>query len=220
MTKTKNQYGTFRDWTPDEDVRLFSLSYMDAADIASALKRTLHGVYTRATHLGLRIGYLSNAAPPMDYVRFLARREIERQSEPDLNGGCWLWTGLVGSNGYGRLSVRKNTMSAHRWSYTAFRGEIPDGALVCHSCDVRVCVNPDHLWLGTHKDNTRDMLKKGRARDRRGSKNKAAKLSDAAIIDIRATYKRPVDAARLAEKHGCSIQTVRDIKARRTWTHI
>lgn len=76
--------------------------------------------------------------------------------------GCWLWTGAHGR--YGNLSVNKRHMDAHRFSWLLHRGQIPDGMRVLHSCDVSLCVNPEHLFLGTAKDNTRDMLAKGRHR--------------------------------------------------------
>lgn len=76
---------------------------------------------------------------------------------------CWLWDGALNSKGYGSMGFLKKGWLAHRLSYTAFKGPIPDGLLVCHSCDVPSCVNPDHLWLGTTRDNQRDSESKGRA---------------------------------------------------------
>lgn len=87
---------------------------------------------------------------------------IERYSIPEPNSGCWLWLGSIDGEGYGRATFRGKSDGAHRVSYTAFREAIPAGLLVCHSCDVRCCVNPDHLWVGTYADNNRDMLAKGR----------------------------------------------------------
>lgn len=83
--------------------------------------------------------------------------------------GCWIWTGHVTRNGYGSIGVtfnrgRARYIGAHRASWMAFRGEIAAGLCVCHHCDVPLCVNPDHLFLGTLKDNTRDMIAKGRAK--------------------------------------------------------
>ncbi len=76
-------------------------------------------------------------------------------------GTCWLWTGATGHFGYGRFYIKK-ARTASRVSYELYKGEIPKGMLVCHSCDVPACVNPEHLWLGTHKDNTKDMWDKNR----------------------------------------------------------
>lgn len=76
--------------------------------------------------------------------------------------GCWEWT-LSRAQGYGKfMNKQRKRVMAHRESYKAFIGEIPKGLLVCHSCDNRLCINPDHLFLGTYKDNMDDMVKKGR----------------------------------------------------------
>lgn len=77
---------------------------------------------------------------------------------------CWLWTGGKGDVGYGSFYSGTKAVHAHRWSYEYFLGPIPNGLLVCHKCDVRECVNPDHFFLGTHNDNTQDMIRKNRRR--------------------------------------------------------
>jgi len=87
-------------------------------------------------------------------------------SMPVSETGCWLWLGHLHGSGYPRLKINKKNKSAHRYSYEAFVGPIPDGLLVCHKCDVPSCVNPAHLFVGTHKDNARDMMQKGRNRSR------------------------------------------------------
>lgn len=80
--------------------------------------------------------------------------------------GCWLWTGVLHQKGYGTLSFgppdRRRAQFAHRISYELHKGPIPDGMFVCHTCDNRRCVNPEHLWLGTVQDNQSDMSAKSR----------------------------------------------------------
>lgn len=83
--------------------------------------------------------------------------------EPEPNSGCWLWTGPFVLGGYGTFSVSSRRMvGAHRFAYAEVYGPIPEGMLVCHRCDVKPCVNPDHLFLGTQRDNMQDMVRKGR----------------------------------------------------------
>ena len=80
----------------------------------------------------------------------------------DSRTGCWLWNGAKFENGYGAFSYRNKTVRAHRWSYNYWVGPIPDGLLVCHRCDTPACVNPDHLFVGTQRDNLDDREQKGR----------------------------------------------------------
>jgi len=85
----------------------------------------------------------------------LTQDEIRSRVQYDTNGGCWLWPV---AKGYGCYRGKRPS----RLSYEAFKGPIPEGLFVCHTCDVTQCVNPDHLWVGTASDNSLDMVKKGR----------------------------------------------------------
>lgn len=86
---------------------------------------------------------------------------IRSKVEYELNTGCWLWAGAMRA-GYGTINIRAINVYAHRASYAAHKGAIPRGLFVCHSCDTPLCVNPDHLWLGTPIENVQDMVAKGR----------------------------------------------------------
>lgn len=82
-------------------------------------------------------------------------KRFEEKFIPCPTSGCWHWTGCL-SYGYGKFSIEGKNMGAHRASYEIYIGPIPEGLHVCHSCDETTCVNPDHLWAGTHLDNMED----------------------------------------------------------------
>lgn len=135
----------------------------------------------------------------------------------DVNG-CWLWTASKFKNGYGRFRVAGETLYAHRVSYELFIDEIPNGLLVCHTCDVRHCVNPEHLFLGTHKDNMVDAMHKGRVAT--GDSNSMTKLSPEDIKNIRLlciSGESDKDVANIYNVHRGNIWSIRTGK---TWKHI
>lgn len=88
---------------------------------------------------------------------------LARYSIPEPNSGCLLWVGSLDGGGHGHMKIEGRWEGAHRAAWAAARGPIPTGMWVLHKCDVRSCVNPDHLFLGTHQDNMDDMTNKGRA---------------------------------------------------------
>lgn len=91
--------------------------------------------------------------------------------------GCHIWGAQVKRDGYGSFSFRGKTWRAHKAAYTLFKGEVPEGMCVLHKCDVRTCVNPEHLFIGTIQDNVRDMDAKGRRVTRaKLTKDEAAKV--------------------------------------------
>lgn len=110
-----------------------------------------------------------------------ARRFKERTS---IQGdGCWLWTGFVRSDGYARCYYASKHDYAHKVAFLLFRGVIPAGNFVCHACDVRHCVNPDHLFIGLPSDNVQDMVAKNR--HVKGMRCPWRKLDESAVRQIR-----------------------------------
>jgi len=128
--------------------------------------------------------------------------------------GCWLWARAVAKNGYGVLNVRGRSRRAHRVAYETFVGPIPRGLDVCHRCDVRRCVNPAHLFIGTRKDNLRDMSVKGRA------SAPAAKLTPTSVRAIRRMQQSDVPNSLIRRMYGVSAATLSAIRNARTWKHV
>lgn len=128
--------------------------------------------------------------------------------------GCWYWLGSISNTGYGRILVDGINKQANRVSYMIYKGD-PADLFVCHTCDNRNCVNPDHLWLGTNTDNMRDMSKKGRHRSPEVHPN--AKLSDLAVADILTSNERNID---LARTYGMSRSQICKIKLGQSWAKI
>jgi len=92
------------------------------------------------------------------------KERFDEKYELITESGCWIWNASVNYRGYGKFQLKSNTTAgAHRVSWELHFGKIPDGLYVCHKCDIPSCVNPNHLFLGTAKDNTADMHKKGRS---------------------------------------------------------
>jgi hypothetical protein len=131
---------------------------------------------------------------------------------------CWEWQGKADRNGYGRMSVSKNTkILAHRFAYAAHHQVEPGGMCVCHHCDNPACVNPAHLFLGTHADNAADKVRKGRAPSAAGERNPNAKLCAADLASIRLATAAGVPNTEVAKLFGVHHSTVSAIKRGVTW---
>lgn len=135
--------------------------------------------------------------------------------------GCWIWNKCTTPLGYGVIMVNGRTEQAHRASYQEFIGEIPKGLHVLHECDVRNCINPDHLFLGTQQDNMDDMIKKGRRHSSKGSDNPSHKLTEEDVKQIRKLCKEgKVQQKEIAVKFFVDSTTISNINTRKTWKHI
>ena len=146
--------------------------------------------------------------------RFLAK------VSPDPNSGCWLWKGCYFAGGYGRFKLSPSKRcGAHRASWILFRGEIPQGLLVCHKCDIRACVNPEHLFLATHEQNMADMRRKGRARS--GERFHAAKLTAAQVRQIKQLLAQgQLTHLQIARQFGVGCGAIAAISCGRTWRRV
>jgi len=125
---------------------------------------------------------------------------------------CWIWKGAINRGGYGKFSFRENkSATASRVSYELFKGSIEDKMFICHLCDVPSCVNPDHLWAGTHMENMLDMIEKDRHH---------SKLLPGDVIEIRKLWQHGFGNAKLCEMFGITSGTVSSIVHKRLWKHV
>lgn len=178
-----------------------------------------------AAELQLQIERLKRVAPTVNWEagprkkawrRMPIEQAIRRFWERvDTSGDCWLWTGKCTPRGYGKVVIRQIIFLAHRMSYVLTNGQIPRGLCVCHHCDVRSCVNPNHLWLGTNLDNARDMVAKGRSP--KGEACGWSKLSEAQVLEIVRRYENET-ASSLAEEFGVSMGAIFSIVGGHNWT--
>lgn len=129
---------------------------------------------------------------------------------------CWLWRGAKFRTGYGRVTRRRKSVSAHRWAWFITSGRWPRQH-VLHSCDVRACVNPAHLREGTHEENMREMVSKGRHVATRGESSVRSKVNNQTVNFIRASDE---STYRLADMLGLGQTTVSRIRRRITWRHV
>lgn len=141
---------------------------------------------------------------------------------PEPNTGCWLWSGAVGLSGHGQFYLPqpvKHLTAAHRISWMMHYGDLSATQLVCHRCDNPYCVNPEHLFLGSHQDNSRDCRAKGRLKmpTVQGQNNAQSLLTDNDVLAIRFSRK---SCAELSDEYGVARSTIHAIVTRATWTHL
>lgn len=156
------------------------------------------------------------ALPANERGRRLKDRFFWNVSQEQMaSDGCWIWRGYVGPDGYGRFSDGKKLLRAHRFSYEVLIGPIPQGMLVCHKCDVPLCVNPKHLFLGTNMTNSDDKVLKGRHQF--GTRHVCAKLTEDEVRAIRLDIR---SHEKIAKDYSVSHGTITGIKRGKTWKHV
>ena len=151
--------------------------------------------------------------------------------------GCWIWTACKTPSGYGWFFINGKCQRAHRVSYEIHIGKIPKGLLVCHTCDNRLCVNPSHLFVGTHKDNMRDCIRKNRFVSNEanflkfrhsplrilklphGTEHHASKLNWKLVEEIRELYRNGKTISYIAVKYGIKWPSAESVCKYVTWKH-
>lgn len=150
-------------------------------------------------------------------VRFYKQVHI-----PTEQSACWVWKGAVmrrpSSPNYGSIKSNGKTLLAHRASFELHKHAIPDGMMVCHTCDNPLCVNPGHLVLGTHAENMRDRDTKRRLAH--GERHGNAILTDSVVAEMRALFESGIRQVELARRFGTSQTNVSDVVRYRRWRHV
>lgn len=134
---------------------------------------------------------------------------------------CWLWNGVKNDRGYASAMWRGKNVHVHKLAYELLVGLVPSGMDVCHKCDVRTCVNPDHLFIATHLENIRDRDKKNR--QAKGEQNARSKLTEEQVREIRRKYKKGVygyGCRKLAKEYGITHPNIYEIIKGRHWSWV
>ncbi len=149
-------------------------------------------------------------------TRYKFWRRVSREA------GCWLWLAGKTKQGYGRFKYNGyDRVMAHRFSWEIHNGTIPDGLFVLHKCDNPPCVRPDHLFLGTKRDNIDDAISKGRwGGPVPGSAHPFARLTEDAVLEIRRRLAAGEYGRDLAREFAVGEMTISDIRRRKTWAHL
>lgn len=131
---------------------------------------------------------------------------------------CWLWQASI-SNGYGNLTYKNKSYIASRVSYQLYIGEIKSNMFVCHKCDNPLCVNPNHLFLGSPTDNVKDMMSKQRSA--KGEDHSQAKLINSDVVKIKEMLKKQnFTDQTIADLFNVKRETINRIKLNKAWKHI
>lgn len=156
-------------------------------------------------------------SPQSSYDRFWFHVPLAGPDE------CWEWQGRRTPDGYGqvRLIGVASPVRAHRLSWEIHNGPIRNALHVLHHCDNPACVNPRHLFLGTHSDNMKDMVAKGRHRGGpQGERARSAKLTPILVVEIREKAAQGVSYPELSHEYGMSTSAICNVVLRRTWKHV
>jgi Autographiviridae endonuclease len=143
-------------------------------------------------------------------------------SKVDKSGDCWNWTGTIKKNGYGHFRDGSEKIGAHRFAWMLVHGPIPPGMFVCHRCDNRRCVRLEHLFLGSPKDNTQDMIAKGRKSTEvaRGERSGTAVLTNRDVVYIRGLSKIGFTNRELGKMYKVDPSCISRINRGLAWGHI
>lgn len=156
----------------------------------------------------------------VDKLKSLKYR-FEMKFKIDKPNKCWIWLKHKNKKGYGIFGIASSkSVRAHRFSYELYVGKIPKGLLVCHKCDNPACVNPNHLWLGTIKENNSDRDKKGRCVSLKGEKNGHAKITDKIAREIKQRIISGEPMTKIARELNIKYCIVANIKSGSSWKHI